>query len=169
VLSDPALAGERNRTRRHAGIRGYAGELFDFREMARRTLGPHWNDRSGPERDEFVRLFGRVLERSYVTTIENYAGEPIVFSGQRIDGEYAVVPSKIVTARRAEISIDYKLYETPAGWAAYDVVIEGVSLVSNYRTQFDRIIRKSSFPDLIDRMRRADISVLAIRPGAVKP
>jgi phospholipid transport system substrate-binding protein len=151
-----------NPARRRAQIRAVADELFDFKEMARLALASHWADRSPPERTEFVRLFTELLEQSYITTIENYAGERIVYLSEHFNGPYARVRSKIVTNRRSEISIEYRLSQTEARWAVYDVLLDGASLVSNYRSQFNSIIRTESFASLMDRMRKKEIDIHAI-------
>jgi len=147
---------------RRTEIRRVAQGLFDFNEMARLTLAGHWKDRSLREQEEFVRLFTDLLERSYLTTIENYAGERITFVGESISGPYAQVRSRITTERRMEISIDYRLIESGARWAVYDVVLDGVSLVANYRSQFNSIIRTSSFADLLTKLRSRQIEAHAI-------
>ena len=147
---------------RRTEIRRIAQGLFDFNEMARLTLARHWKDRSVREQEEFVQLFTELLERSYLTTIENYAGEKVAFVGETISGPYAQVRSRITTERRMEISIDYRLIESGARWAVYDVVLDGVSLVSNYRSQFNSIIRTSSFPDLLTKLRSKEIEAHAI-------
>ena len=147
---------------RRTEIRRVAQGLFDFNEMARLTLARHWKDRSVREQEEFVRLFTDLLERSYLTTIENYAGERVTFLGESVSGPYAQVRSRITTDRRMEISIDYRLIESGARWAVYDVVLDGVSLVSNYRSQFNSIIRTSSFADLLTKLRSRQIEAHAI-------
>ena len=147
---------------RRTEIRRVAQGLFDFNEMARLTLASHWKDRSAREQEEFVQLFTDLLERSYLTTIENYAGEKVAFLGETVSGPYAQVRSRITTERRMEISIDYRLIESGARWAVYDVVLDGVSLVSNYRSQFNSIIRTSSFGDLLAKLRSRQIEAHAI-------
>lgn len=147
---------------RRTDIRRVAHGLFDFNEMARLTLARHWKDRSAQEQEEFVRLFTDLLERSYLTSIENYAGEKITFLGESVSGPYAQVRSRIVTDRRMEISIEYRLFESGARWAVYDVVLDGVSLVSNYRSQFNSIIRTSSFGDLLAKLRSKQIEAHVI-------
>jgi len=147
---------------RRADIRRVAAGLFDFDEMARLTLARHWKDRSPQEQEEFVRLFTDLLERSYLTTIENYAGERITFLGESVTGPYAQVRTRITTARRMEISIEYRLLERGARWAVYDVILDGVSLVSNYRSQFNTIIRTASFADLLVKLRSNQIEAHAI-------
>ena len=149
-------------SQRRAEIRRIAQGLFDFDEMARLTLARHWKDRSAPEREEFVRLFTDLLERSYLTTIENYAGETITFVGESVGDPYAQVRSRITTNRLLEIPIDYRLRKRDSRWVVYDVVLDGVSLVSNYRSQFNTIIRTSSFPDLMAKLRTKQIETHAI-------
>lgn len=147
---------------RRVDIRRVARGLFDFDEMARLTLARHWKDRSPQEREEFGRLFTDLLERSYLTTIENYAGQEITFLGESVTGPYAQVRSRITTERRVEISIDYRLLESGGRWAVYDVVLDRVSLVSNYRSQFNGIIRTSSFAELLTKLRSKQIEAHAI-------
>ena len=161
IVQAPRVAASDGGQRR-ADIRRVARGLFDFDEMARLTLARHWKDRSPQEQEEFVRLFTDLLERSYLTTIENYAGERITFLGESVTGPYAQVRSRITTERRVEISIEYRLIESGARWAVYDVVLDGVSLVSNYRSQFNTIIRTSSFADLLVKLRSNQIETHAI-------
>jgi phospholipid transport system substrate-binding protein len=146
---------------RRAEIRRVA-DGFDFNEMARLTLSRHWSARPPREQEEFVRLFTELLERSYLSTIENYAGERVTFLGESINGSYAQVRSRITTDRKVEISIDYRLIEKGDRWAVYDVVLDSVSLVSNYRSQFNSIIRTSSFGDLLTRLRNRQIEAHVI-------
>jgi phospholipid transport system substrate-binding protein len=169
ILRDAELAGEGSAPKRRADIRRVAEELFDFNEVARRALARHWTERSRLERDEFVRLFTDVLERSYMAMIETYAGERIVYLSETIDGPFATVKAKIVTRRRAEIPIEYRLYQTGPRWAVYDVVLEGVSFVANYRTQFDRVIQTTSFARLMERLRQKDIDIVAVQRGVRRP
>ena len=147
---------------RRAEIRRVAQRLFDFDEMSRLTLARHWKDRSVQEQEEFVRLFTDLLERSYLTTIENYAGEKITLLGESISGPYAQVRSRIITDRRVEISIEYRLLQSGGQWAVYDVLLDGVSLVSNYRSQFNSIIRTSSFSELLAKLSSKQIEAHVI-------
>ncbi|MGH7386350.1 MAG: MlaC/ttg2D family ABC transporter substrate-binding protein [Candidatus Rokuibacteriota bacterium] len=139
--------------RRHAEIRRAADALFDFPEMSRRALGRHWTDRTPAEREEFVRLFTDLVARSYVGKIDRYAGEPIAYTGERVDGDRASVRSEVVTAKGSQIPVEYRLHRVKDSWTAYDVFIENVSLVGTYRSQFDRIIKTESFADLLRRLR----------------
>ena len=160
VQSRPAAGAESGQ--RRAEIRRVADGFFDFNEMGRLTLSRHWSAQSPQDQEEFVRLFTALLERSYLSTIENYAGERITFLGESINGAYAQVGTRITTTRRVEISIDYRLIERADRWAVYDVVLDGVSLVSNYRSQFNSIIRTSSFADLMTRLRNKRIDAHVI-------
>ena len=138
---------------RRAEVRQEAERLFDFNEMARRTLAQHWTARSAQEQAEFVRLFTDLLERSYLTTIGNQRLATVTYQGESVDGTSARVRSRIVTDRRAEIPIEYRLLQSPTQWSVYDVSVEGVSLVSSYRSQFNSIIRSASFALLLERLR----------------
>jgi phospholipid transport system substrate-binding protein len=153
VLEDPALRGPERAPERRAAVRRIANEIFDFPETARRSLGPHWQARTPDERREFVGLFGDLLERSYISRIELYGGERIQYVGDIVDGDQARVQSKLLTKAGTEIPIEYRMLRRGEQWRVYDVVIEGVSLIASYRTQFNRIIRSSSFEELVRKMR----------------
>ena len=135
-------------------VRRIARELFDYDEMTRRTLSRHWSQRTADEQAEFVALFSDLLERSYVGRIEAYAGEKITFVGEAIDGSFATVRSKGVTQRRSETVLDYRMHVREGRWRVYDVLIDGVSFVSTYRSQFDRVIQAESYGSLVERLRK---------------
>ena len=139
---------------RPAEVRRIARELFDYDEMTRRTLSRHWSQRTADEQAEFVALFSDLLERSYVGRIEAYAGEKITFVGESIDGGFATVRSKVVTQRRSETVLDYRMHVREGRWRVYDVLIDGVSFVSTYRGQFDRVIQAESYGSLVERLRK---------------
>jgi phospholipid transport system substrate-binding protein len=153
TLDDPTMKGEGKAAERRAAVRKIANEIFDFAEIARRSLGRYWQPLTEPQRSEFVGLFGDLLERSYISKIETYGGEKIVYSGERVDGDLAVVSTKIITKNGTEVPIDYRLFRRSDSWKVYDVNIEGISLVSNYRTQFNKIIQTSGYNSLVDRMK----------------
>ncbi|HTK92986.1 MAG TPA: ABC transporter substrate-binding protein [Verrucomicrobiae bacterium] len=138
---------------RRAAIRTAADPVFDWREMASRALAMHWQARTEEERAEFTRLFADLIERAYVTKVERYSGEAVKFVGDRAEGSLAVVQTRFVPAKGPEVPMDYRLIERDGRWRVYDVVIEGVSLVANYRTQFDRVIRSSSYAELVKRLK----------------
>ena len=143
---------------RQAAVRQAANRLFDFEATAKRALGPHWQQRTPAEREEFVRLFTDLLEAAYVGKIDLYQGEKITYVGETVDGDQATVKTRIATKQGSEVPVDYRLLREKDAWRVYDVIIEGVSLVANYRTQFNKIIQTSSYDDLVKRMRAKDFS-----------
>ncbi|HXG01904.1 MAG TPA: ABC transporter substrate-binding protein [Candidatus Binatia bacterium] len=153
VLEDPALRGEARGVERRAAIQRAAGELFDFSEITRRVVGPHWHARTPAEREEIVQLFTALLARSYLAKIEMYSGEKVVYAGETLDGDHAAVRTRIVTRAGTEIPMDYRLLRARERWVVYDVTIEGVSLVANYRTQFNRILQNGSHAELVRRLK----------------
>lgn len=152
ILTDPALKGERKTKERRAQLRKTVLERFDFSEMSKRSMGRYWSERTPDERTEFVGLFTDLLERAYVDRVEGYTGEQILYLEETTDGNYSEVRTKIVTKRNQEIPIAYRLQRADSKWSVYDIVVEGVSLVNNYRTQFSKIIRTSSYQDLVKKM-----------------
>ena len=153
LLDDGTLKAPDKAKDRRVAVRKVADEIFDFGETARRSLGRHWAARTPQERDEFVKLFGDLLERSYISKIELYGGEKIQYIGDKIEGDTAIVSSKLLTKTGSEVPIEYRMLKKGERWLVYDVVIEGVSLVANYRTQFNKIIQTSSFQDLVKKMK----------------
>jgi phospholipid transport system substrate-binding protein len=153
LVGDPAGRREPIRERR-AALRKIADEIFDWGETAKRSLGMHWRDRTPAEREEFVRLFADLLERSYMSKIELYDGERIGYAGETIEGDQAVVRSKLVNKHGGEMAVNYKMIRRDGErWKVYDVEIEGVSLVANYRTQFNSLLRRSTYPELVHALR----------------
>jgi phospholipid transport system substrate-binding protein len=126
---------------------------FDFTEMAKRSLGPHWGRRSAEEQREFVKVFTGLLGRTYADSIESYSTQSILYTREVEDKDYAEVDTKIVADKRTDVSINYKLHSVNNEWKVYDLVIEDISLVNNYRSQFDRVIARSSFAELIRVMK----------------
>ncbi|MBI2554444.1 MAG: ABC transporter substrate-binding protein [Candidatus Rokubacteria bacterium] len=163
-LGRPAAA-----DRRRVEIRRIAESLFDFPEMARRSLARHWTDRTAEQRQEFVRLFTDLLERVYFGKLENYSGERMLYVGETVDGDYATVRSKILIGRRGELPIDYRLHLIGSRWAVYDVLIDGVSFVSTYRAQFNRVIQTSSYDDLIQKLRIKELENAPLDRNVRKP
>jgi len=153
ILEDPKFRQESMAAVRRAEIRKQAEAIFDFTETGKRALGQHWQSLNDSQRQEFISLFTDLLERSYITRIEQYSGEQIVYAGESIEGDTATVRTKFVTKQGTEVPVDYRLIRRGDRWLAYDVLLEGISLVSNYRTQFDRIMRTASYPELARRMR----------------
>jgi phospholipid transport system substrate-binding protein len=153
TLEDPALQKEGKVLERRKAVRKIAEEIFDFGETAKRSLARHWGGRTPAEQQEFVQLFADLLERSYISKVELFNGERITYSGETIDGDLAMVRTRIITKQGTEIPVDYRLHKKGERWLVYDVVIEGVSLIANYRTQFNKIIQTSSYQELVKKMK----------------
>jgi len=161
VLQQPEATGPAQ-SERAAEIKRIARELFDFDEIARRALSRHWAGRTPVQHTEFVGLFTDLLERSYMNRIEAYAGERIVYTGEAVDGTFATVRSKVITQRRTELGIDYRMHLRGSRWQVYDVLIDGVSFVSTYRSQFDRVIQAESYGALVERLRKRTLDTAVV-------
>jgi phospholipid transport system substrate-binding protein len=153
TLDDPELKKEGKERDRRAAVRKIANDIFDFGETARRSLGRHWQPRTPAERDEFVQLFADLLERSYIAKVELYGGEKIQYLGDTLEGDQAKVQTKLHTKGGNEIPIEYRMHRKGDRWLVYDVIIEGVSLIANYRTQFNKIIQTASYQELVKKMK----------------
>lgn len=150
IVSDKEM--KKNDQKRRQALKKSISTIFDYNEMAKRSLGKHWNQRSAAERKQFAELFASLLENSYAGKIESYNNEKIVYLKETIDSDHAEVKSKVVTAKRDEFTLDYRMINQNGKWMVYDVVIEGVSLVSNYRTQFNKIITSNGYPELVKKL-----------------
>ena len=154
ILRDPALKAPDKEEARRKKLKEAIYPRFEFAEMAKRSLGTHWGKRTPQEREEFVSLFADLLEQSYYKKLESYTDEEILYTKEQVEDTFGLVVTKIVSQKEnIDIPIEYKLLRQDAQWRVYDVVIEGVSMVSNYRSQFNRIIETSSYAELVKRMR----------------
>ncbi|MGV1099267.1 MlaC/ttg2D family ABC transporter substrate-binding protein [Thiovibrio sp. JS02] len=151
ILQDEKLAGPELKQERRARVVRIVEKKFDFREMSMRTLAKHWKERSAEEQDRFVHLFTKLLENTYITKIETYSGERVVFKKHAVQGDKAIVYSDLVR-NNVETPVNYKLKNSNDRWMVYDVEVEGVSLVNNYRTQFASILNKENFAGLLVRL-----------------
>jgi len=153
VLEDPGLKAEDKKSERRAAVRKIASEVFDVQETARRVLGSHWQQRTPQERQDFAQLFAEVLEQTYISKIDLFGGERVKLTEEKIDGDNATVGAKVVTRQQTEIPVEARMLRKGDRWLIYDILIENISLVGNYRAQFDRIIRTSSYEELVKRLR----------------
>ncbi len=153
ILEDPALKAEDRKPERRAAVRKIAAEVFDVQETARRALGPHWQQRTPQQREEFVQLFAELLEQTYISKIDFFGGERLRFTEEKVDGENAIVRAKVVTRQATEVPVEARLLRKGDRWLVYDILIENISLVGNYRAQFDRIIRTQGYDELVKRLR----------------
>jgi len=152
VLTDPKLAGDEHLSQRRKLVRAVLQQLFDFQEMSRRSLGANARRYKG-RLGEFTPLFVDFLEHSYMGVLEKNGDAKIQYLKEILDGENLQVSTKTRLKDGSEYSVDYKLYLSQTGWRVYDVIVENVSLVNNYRSQFDRALKKKSFDALLQDLR----------------
>lgn len=148
ILKDPKLQPKEKKKERIERLKEIANPLFDYEEMARRSLGPHWRRRSPQEQQEFVKLFRDYLEKVYSDQVDLYAGEKVIYGRERVEDDYAQVETAFVNTKGEEVSVVYRLRRVGGKWKVYDAVVENISVVNNYRSQFDRVISKYSFDEL---------------------
>ena len=140
-----------NKEARRKALREVIDQRFNYHQMVRRALAKNWKDRSDHERREFTGLFKKLLENSYASKLESYSDETINFTDEVVKGKYALVKTEVVR-KASTITVDYKLINGAGVWKIYDFVIEGVSMVRNYRSQFSKIIRKDSYEGLVRKL-----------------
>jgi len=153
ILCDPDLEGSGHRAERRRRIREVVDKRFDWEAISRSALSIQWRNLGTEERKEFTRLFRRLVERTYMDRLEDYSGEEVLYLDEETSGTRASVRVKIVTRKNQEIPVEYRLRRGDGGWLVYDILIEGVSLVKNYRVQFNDILNKSSYAELLERLR----------------
>lgn len=153
IIRDKELKQATKAEERRAQLEKVVAERFDYQEMSRRALGAPWNQLLDKEKQEFVSLFQTLLTNSYAEKVESYSGEGVQYLNERTEKDYAEVRTKILSGK-TEIPLDYRLINHGADWRVYDVVVDGVSLVNNYRGQFTKILRASSYPDLVEQLRK---------------
>ena len=159
ILKNPQLRSAAKTRDRRDQLRQTISARFDFSEMARRSLGAQWRKLTPKEQEEFVRIYTDLLERAYIDRIESYSDEQFAYVRENLDKNYAEVQSRIVTNKGEEFSLNYKAHLINAEWKVYDVVVENISLVNNYRSQFNRIIANSSYEELVRRMKDKQIEI----------
>jgi len=157
ILNDETLKSPaKHKSRRHM-LEQVVAQRFDYAEMSKRALAANWIPLTNEQRDEFVDLFKSFLSDRYASKIEDYSGEQVEYLGERLDGQYAEVRTKLHSTK-VEIPMDYRLINKAGKWYAYDIVVDGVSLVKNYRSQFTAIIRSSSYEELLNRLRNRTVA-----------
>jgi len=150
IVADKEM--KKNEQKRRQALKKTISLIFDYGEMAKRSLGKHWSERTAAEKKQFTELFATLLENSYAGKIESYNNEKIVYIKEIHDDGHAEVKSKVVTAKRDEFTLDYRMIKQNGKWMVYDVVIEGISLVSNYRSQFNKIITTRGYEELVKKL-----------------
>jgi phospholipid transport system substrate-binding protein len=165
ILRDPAMAGDANATQRRKAILTAAGTIFDFGEMAKRSLGQHWAARTPAERTQFVALFTDLMQKSYISKVDQHGGAKMVFRGETVDGDLASVRTTIPLSNGSEMPLEYRMHTADARWQVYDLSIDGISLVSNYRSQFNKVIRTDSYETLVTRLKSHQAEFSAAAPS----
>ncbi|NJD67748.1 MAG: hypothetical protein C3F12_01920 [Candidatus Methylomirabilota bacterium] len=154
LVKDPALQDKAQEGTRKSMVKERIVRWFDLHEMARRSLANHWAKRSAQERKEFVELFGDLFVESYTTLVVDHLGDQqVTYLSEQIDSQDAVVKTKFLSKRNEPTFVDFALLRRGNAWIPYDVVIDEVSIVGNYRIQFDKVIRNQSYEALAKKMR----------------
>ena len=154
TVQDPELK-KGGRAAERRAVRKIAEEIFDFDDTARRTLARHWTQRSPAERTEFVAVFADVFEHAYLSKVELLQGDRVAYLDESIEGGVATVRTRLTTRQGSQLNVDYRMHQrgTSGRWLVNDVLIEGVSLVDNYRNQFNSVIQRSSYQELLRRLK----------------
>jgi phospholipid transport system substrate-binding protein len=153
VLKEPSLKGNDKVNERRQKLWETISPIFNFEEMSKRALGQHWKKRNDEEKKEFVGLFTNILKDAYIGKTDAYSGEKVILMKERVDKEYATVQTKFILNTGSELVVDYNMLNNSGEWKIYDVIIEGVSLVNNYRSQFNSILIKSTYNELVQRIK----------------
>jgi phospholipid transport system substrate-binding protein len=158
ILNDPAL--KNNKEKRRDMVTKIVEEMIDWQEVGKRALAIHWKKRTPEERKEFVNLFRDLLKRTYSDKLDLYAGEEIIYDSEKIDGNRALVKTRMINKKKgSDASVDYRLIKKDERWLGYDLVIEGISAVNNYRVQFNEVITSSSYENLIKKMKNREFKL----------
>jgi phospholipid transport system substrate-binding protein len=174
ILRDPELKGDKHLVDRRTAIAIAAGEIFDFGEMAKRSLAQHWDKRTPAEQNEFVAIFTALIQRSYISKVDQQdAARRMTYRGETMDAGRAVVQTSVALNSGNEMPLDYRMHKPSTHWQVYDLSIDGISLVANYRAQFNKIIRTASYETLVARLKsnQAEFSAPAaasVGPGATR-
>lgn len=153
VVRSEEFKKEGKKAERRALIREIVHKKFSFPQMSRRSLAKHWKERTPEEKKEFIYLFGKLLENSYASKIEGYTDEKIIYAEEKVKGNIALVKTIIKTSND-EIPVNYKLIKSGDDWMIFDFIVEGVSIIKNYRAQFKKIIHKSSYEELVNKLKK---------------
>jgi phospholipid transport system substrate-binding protein len=162
ILNDEKMKKPDRLAERRKLLEKVVGDRFSYEEMSKRTLAAQWQKLDGKQREEFTELFKRLLTNSYADKVEGYTGEQVQYLNERNEGDYAEVRTKVASGK-AEIPLDYRLLNKGGDWRVYDVVVDGVSLVNNYRGQFAKIIRTSGYDDLVKQLRDKSDSFVKLK------
>jgi len=161
IVSNKDLKKPQNEEKRRAELKKAIGSIFDYGQMAKLSMGTHWKERTPAEQKEFEQLFETLLENTYATKIEAYNKDKTVYVRENVEGNHAEVNSKVISIKEEEYTLDYRLAKKENEWLVYDVVIEGVSLVANYRGQFNHIIQTQGYNELVKQLQKKNAGIKA--------
>jgi phospholipid transport system substrate-binding protein len=153
LITDNTLQSPEMKEKKEKMIMETVDSVFNWEEFSKRALAKNWSKRTDQEKKEFTSLFGQLVERSYMDKTSQYSGENVLFLDEKIDGEYGSVNTKLITSTGTETPVEYRMINKNGTWWVYDVYIEGVSLVNNYRSQFNSILANSSYEELVKRLK----------------
>jgi phospholipid transport system substrate-binding protein len=152
ILSDPALKAPEKKELRRKTVLDAVDSCFNWPDISQRSLGIHWQKRSAAERTEFTAVYTELIRDTYLTKIGNYSGEKVLYDGEKMDGNYARAMVRIVTKQNTDIPVTYSLKKMGDRWLIYDMAVEGVSLVNNYRTQFSSMLDGKTYPEFLKEL-----------------
>ena len=152
ILNRSRLDAKKDRAEVINRLRKIVYPVFDFKEMAKRSLGSHWRQLDAQQQNKFVSVFTELLETNYADKIDLYEGQKVAYTGEAVDKDYVTVNTKVIGNKGDTFSANYKLHRVDGKWKIYDVVVENISVVNNYRSQFNRVIVNSSFEELVKRI-----------------
>jgi phospholipid transport system substrate-binding protein len=153
TLDNPALQVESRTVERREAVRAITDRIFDWTVMARRALAQHWEERTVAEKIAFVPLFRELMEQAFIGKIEQYGAESVAYVGESLDGDESLVRTRVTLRPSGDVGVDYRMAWQGTRWMIYDVLVERTSIVRNYRAQFDSVIKKSSYEELIRKIR----------------
>lgn len=169
ILDDRTLRGPQHAPRRRAALREVIDGVLDYPDAARRALGVHWQGRTAAEREQFVALFRDLVSYSYIAAFDGYAGDKVTFVGEVPDVDVVTVMTRIRNGKGVQTAVDYRMHQQGTRWYVYDVSVQGVSLVGNYRAQFNTIMRTASYDELVRRLRARVTELVGPVPSALPP
>ncbi|MFT5388169.1 MAG: phospholipid transport system substrate-binding protein [Lysobacterales bacterium] len=152
ILKDPELQDLDKAMERRDKLWALLEPIFNFEQIAKRSLGHHWKTRTVEEREDFILIFTQTLKDRYLSKIDSYSGEQLLYVKEKTQGRRTKVQTELILTDGKKVSINFNMLQSSATWRIYDIIIEGVSTVGNYRSQFNSILSKSSFAELLEKL-----------------
>jgi len=153
TLDNPTLQAESRTGERREAVRAITDRIFDWTVMARRALGQHWEERTVAEKVAFIPLFRELMEQAFIGKIERYGAESVAYVGETLDGDESLVRTRVTLRPSGDVDVDYRMAWQGTRWMISDVLVERTSLVRNFRSQFDSVIKRSSYEELVKKVR----------------